>query len=310
MSGSRNPFYDPGWAAKVAALEAERAQWEALCGETARAEGFGGRRHLAAMARFFEVKEAAARAAMGQYEFVADYAAWRFSRLPEARDGVAVVPDFTGFGSVEAVDEAVERAYQRAAEKYQVNEMSLPVRQPAGLVAFAVAGAVVSSWRRFEPGELSAFPNAAGAEAVDCKVSFQQLGEEFHICLAHRWGELAPQSRDLFRNICTVLARQAMVVAIPDAGVIFHGGKHAAPEHRGLIRQVNAMAKRFHFYRHLLPSRDLKEQFCRVDMGWDGVRFVDPDFSALLYEAIPAVLRAACEGFEENQVTLKLAQNR
>jgi hypothetical protein len=53
------------------------------------------------------------------------------------------------------------------------------------------------------------------------------------------------------------------------------------------------MAAKFRFYRHLLPRRDLKEQFCLVAMTWDGARFIDPDFSAALYESLPAALRAA-----------------
>ncbi|NNM56973.1 hypothetical protein [Acidocella sp.] len=41
-------------------------------------------------------------------------------------------------------------------------------------------------------------------------MSFHQLGDEFHICIAHRWGRLSPHSHDQFRNIATLLARQTM----------------------------------------------------------------------------------------------------
>jgi hypothetical protein len=297
MAGGANPNFDPGWAETYRACAEVSARWTRVCAQIAAQEGFASPRHLAALAQERAAKAKAEAAALGQYETVAAYARWRFGGLPAARGGAGVVPDFEGFASIEAVDAAYLAACRYAAENPFVDEVSLPVRQPAGLLAFAAAGAVVSSARRFEPGELSPYPTATGDAALDCVVSFQALDETFHFCIAHRWGELSPQSRDQFRHVATLLARQAIEFSLPGAGVIFQQGRHAALEFREMIRQVNAMARRFCFYRHLLPGRGLKEQFCRVEMVWDGARFIDPDFSTGLYDAVPEVLRAASERF-------------
>lgn len=295
--GKANPDFDPGWAETYRACAAVSARWTQVCAQIAALEGFGSPRHLAALAQERAAKAQAEAAALGQYETVADYARWRFGGLPAAQGQAGVVPNFEEFASIAAVDAAYLAATRYAAENPFVDEVSLPVRQPAGLLAFAAAGAVVSSARRFEPGALSPYPTATGDAALDCVVSFQALDETFHFCIAHRWGELSPQSRDQFRHVATLLARQAIEFSLPGAGVIFQQGRHAALEFREMIRQVNAMALRFCFYRHLLPGRGLREQFCRVEMVWDGARFIDPDFSTGLYDAVPEVLRAASERF-------------
>jgi hypothetical protein len=285
-----NPLFDPGWREKYSARLAECARWEKISGQIAAQDGFGAPRHLAAMAAHRAAKAAAAQAHLAQFATIADYAAWRFAALPD-KHGAGLVMDFEAFASIDAVDEAFRRAGLRNVENPLVDEMSLPVRQPAGLAAFGDSGAVLSSWRRFIPAEIGI--DAAGAEACDCLVSFQHIGEAFHVCLAHRWGGLSSRARDQFRNIATILARQAIEIAIPEAGMLFQDGRHRLAEHRDLIRRTNEMAAKFRFYRHLLPRRDLKEQFCLVTMTWDGARFIDPDFSAALYESLPAALRAA-----------------
>jgi len=285
-----NPFYRPSWQEEYSVRLAECARWEKISGHIATKDGFGAPRHLAAMAAQRAAEAAAARAHLARFPTVADYAAWRFASLPD-KHGAGLVTDFEAFASIDEVEEAYRCAALRAVETPLVDEMSLPVRQPAGLAAFADAGTVISSWRRFVPAEIGV--DAAGGEACDCLVSFQQIGAAFHVCLAHRWGGLSPRARDQFRNIATILARQAIEIAIPEAAMLFRDGRHRLAEHRELIRQTNDMAAKFRFYRHLLPRRDLKEQFCLVAMTWDGARFIDPDFSAALYESLPAALRAA-----------------
>lgn len=293
MSGVPNPDYDPDWAPRYHALTMVAARLEAECDQLAVAAGFGSVRHRAALARHRQALAEAALVYRGRFRTIAAYAESRFAALPPAKSGASLIPDFDTFTSFEDVDAAFDRAARRAAENPLLDEMSLPVRQPAGLAAFAATGELISSWRRFDPAELG--PGTAGSEPLDCLVTFQQCGDTFHICLAHPWGRLSPQSRDQFRNIATILARQTMIVALPEADIVFRDGNHALAEHRQLIRQVNEWAGKFRFYRHLLPRRDLKEQFCRVDMTWNGARFIDPDFSACLYESLPASLRAATE---------------
>ncbi|GLR65960.1 hypothetical protein GCM10010909_06380 [Acidocella aquatica] len=295
MAGTPNPYYDPDWEQKYRKRAAISEKWRFVCARIAARDGFGAPRHLRALAQHEQAKALEDAARRGQFRSVADYAAWRFATLPPAREGVAALPDFEGFRSVEAVDAAFWRVVHQEVETPLIDAMSLPVRQPAGLAAFVPARDVLSSWRRFSPAELSRYPAGMGAEPVDCLVSFHQLGNEFHICIAHRWGRLSPRSRDQFRNIATLLARQTIEVLHPGVGMIFTEGRHAAPQYRDLLRQVNAAARRFHFYRHLLPRRDLKEQFGQVAMGWDGARFIDPDFEAVLYDALPEALRAAAE---------------
>jgi hypothetical protein len=283
-----NPFFNADWQEDYSARLAECARWEKISGQIAAKDGFGAPRHLAAMAAHRAAEAAAAAAHHRQFATISDYAAWRFASLPDTH-GAGLIPDFEAFSGMDEVDEAYRRAALRAVETPLIDEMSLPVRQPAGLAAFADSGAVISSWRRFVPAEIG----IDAAEACNCLVSFQQIGEAFHVCLAHRWGGLSPRARDQFRNVATILARQAIEIAIPEAGMLFQDGRHRLAEHRELIRRTNGMAAKFRFYRHLLPRRDLKEQFCLVPMTWDGARFIDPDFSASLYESLPASLRAA-----------------
>ena len=295
MAGTPNPHYDLDWERKYRDCAALAEKWRAACAQVAAREGFGGAGHLAALAQYEQATALARAARRGEFRDVADYAAWRFGALPPPREGVAALPDFEAFASMEAVDEAFWRAARQEVESPLIDEMSLPVRQPAGLAAFAPARDVLSSWRRFRPDELSRYPAGMGDEPVDCLVSFHQLGEVFHICIAHRWGGLAPRSRDQFRHVATLLARQTIELLHPGAGVFFTEGRYAAPQYRDMLRQVNAAAGRFQFYRHLLPRRDLREQFGRVAMVWDGARFIDPDFEAALYEALPEALRGAAE---------------
>ncbi|MDD2794948.1 hypothetical protein [Acidocella sp.] len=295
MAGTPNPYYDPYWEQKYRKLAARTEKWRVVCAQIAARDGFGAPRHLRALAQREQAKALEDAARRGRFATVADYATWRFAAVPPAREGGVALPDFEAFPSIEAVDAAFWRVLHQEAQNPLVDAMSLPVRQPAGLAAFAPPRDVLSSWRRFFPAELSRYPAATGAEPVDCLVSFHQLGGEFHICIAHRWGRLSPHAHDQFRNVATLLARQTMEVLHPGVGMIFTEGRHAAPQYRELLRQANAAAARFRFYRHLLPRRDLREQFCRVDMGWDGARFIDPDFEVALYEALPEALRTAPE---------------
>jgi hypothetical protein len=297
MPAVPNPFFAPDWAERHPKLAAEAVRLAEEAAEIAAVAGYGAPAHLAALERQRAAKRAADEAFQGQFETVGDYAFWRFCALPPGRDDAALLPDFDAFLTLEEADAAYQRAHDRLLEPAVLDKVLLPTAQPPGLAAFADARRVVCSPRRFEGVELGAMQGVAADDYVDCVVSFQELDGLLHFCVAHRWGALSAGSRDQFRNIATVLARQAIVVSVPEAGVVFAQGKHASPEHRGLIRQVNEMAKRLRFYRHALPRRDLREEFCRVDMGWNGTRFIDPDFEAGIYSHLPAALRDAAENF-------------
>ena len=271
----RNPFYNTNWHSQLAAAEAALA--EARRGEAA--APFGSAEHRTALA-WLDAARGAQRAAWRmQFETIAAYAKWRFGELPDSRDGFALARDMAAFISIEEVDTAYEYALRDEREGTLEQRFRLEIGQPAGLVAFAEGDETVSSWRRF--GEL------------DCMVSFCFAGGLFHICLAHPWGALALKSNEIFRTIATQLARETLVLQEPEAAKLFQNEGHRLAQHRELIRQVNGLAAKLRFYRHLLPERGLREEFCRVDMVWNGAGWIDPDWSAMVYDRLPAALREA-----------------
>jgi HEPN domain-containing protein len=280
-----NPYFDPDWEQKYLELAARAARYHTVCEVIAAEAGFGSPRHGAALAQWQAVRDAARAARRGQFPTLAAYAAWRFAPLE-----LPYTPDYEAFSSIEQVHAALEHAEAARGDSAYIDDASLPAGQPAGLAAFAPGGAIMSSPRRFQSAELG----APGEVFLDCIVTVHQLGAEIHFCIAHRWGDLSPSSRDQFRNIATVLARQAIEFSLPEAAGLF-GAKHATPDKRELIREINTRVSNFRFYRHVLPRRDLKEQFSRVDMTWTGTRYIDPDFEAALYNALPEALRKAQE---------------
>ena len=223
--------------------------------------------------------EAARAAWRAQFETVADYAAWRFSRLAAAKDGFALDHDAAEFATIEAVESAYENAARDAREGTLERRFRLQTDQPPELAAFAEGSGTISSWRRF--GE------------IDCMVSFCLADGLIHICLAHPWGGLALKSNEIFRTIATQLARETILLQRPGAAVVFTDDGHKLARHRELIRQVNGLAAQCRFYRHLLPERGLREEFCRVDMVWNGASWIDPDWSAVVYDRLPRTLREA-----------------
>lgn len=273
----RNPCHDANWRARLAAASA--ALEAARGAEVAASLSFASPAHRAALAGLEAAKDEVRAAWRAQFSTVADYAAWRFAGMGESRDGFAAARDMDGFASLEAVDAAYGFALRDAREGTLEGRFRLETGQPAGLAAFADARETVSSWRRF--GE------------IDCMVSFCLADGLFHICLAHPWGALALQSNDIFRAIATQLTRESLVLQAPEADKLFRDEGHRLMQNHALIRHVNGLAAKFRFYRHLLPERALREEFCRVDMTWNGAGWIDPDWSAMVYDRLPAVLREA-----------------
>jgi hypothetical protein len=291
MTYAPNPYHDPDWAAKAAAAAENCRRWEAVCAAIAAAEGFASARHLAALEQHREAIAQHRIARLGQFATIAAYAEARFAALPAAT-GFSVTAGADSFTTIEAVDEAFLRAAQRRRRAEYEDTALLPDGQPPGLAAFGDPAAVISSWRRFEGVE--------PGETLDCMVSFHQAQKQFHVCLAHRWGGLSARSNETFRRIAAILTRQTICFAMPEAEIIFRDGNHRLAEHRALIRQVNEMARRFSFYRHLWPDHALKEQFSRVEMVWDGAGFIDPDWSADIYALLPVALRQASQNFADS----------
>jgi hypothetical protein len=273
MAAHANPDYDQHWRFRHA--EAEEAL--ALAEEArmrATAVDFGGLAYREAVERAVQARIARTEAWAAQFPTIADYAAWRFSSLPQ--DGFAVVQDFAGFASRGEVDAAFARARRDTEEGTDASRHQLRTGQPPGMVAFA--GAVTSTRRRF--GE------------IDLVVSFSEALPYYHVCLAHRWGELAG-SNEIFRAAASQLMRESIVLLLPEAEAILNDGRHRLLEHRDVLRQVNALVARFVFYRHLLPGVRQREEFARVGMSWEGVCFIDPDWSAQVYATLPPALREA-----------------
>ena len=271
----RNPFFNANWHSQLANAEAAVA----AARRDEAAAPFGSAAHREALT-WLDAARAAQRAAWRmQFDTIAAYARWRFGGLAESRDGFAVDREMEAFISIEEVDTAYEHALRDEREGTLEQRFRLETGQPVGLTAFAETGTTISSWRRF--GEL------------DCMVSFCLAEENFHICLAHPWGGLALKSNEIFRTIATQLARESLLLQVPDAAKLFANGGHRLAQHRELIRLVNGLAAKFRFYRHLLPERGLREEFCRVDMVWNGAGWIDPDWSAMVYAKLPQVLREA-----------------
>jgi hypothetical protein len=276
---ARNPLYNAQWRAR---LEAAKAALQAIRAEETRcaAAGFGSPAHRRALAMLDEARALRTAIWRTQFETIADYAAWRFSTLEDARDAFALARDLTGFTSIEAVDEAFANAQRDARDGTLEQRFRLEVGQPAGLAAFAPGSGTISSWRRF--GE------------IDCMVSFCLAEQNFHICLAHPWGGLAAQkSNEMFRAIATQLARETILLQAPEAEPVFADGGHRLAQNREAIRVVNALAAKFRFYRHLLPERNLREEFCAVSMVWNGSGWIDPDWEARVFDRLPESLRDA-----------------
>jgi hypothetical protein len=271
----RNPFYNVNWHAQLTTAEATLA--EARRGEAA--ASFGSAEHRTALAWLDAARVAQRTAWRMQFETITAYARWRFGGLEESRDGFAVARDMTAFISIEEVDTAYEYALRDEREGTLEQRFRLENGQPAGLAAFARVNDTISSWRRF--GEL------------DCMVSFCIAEDLFHVCLAHPWGALALKSNEIFRSIATQLARETILLQVPDAAKLFRDDGHRLMQNRDLIREVNALAAKLRFYRHLLPERGLREEFCRVDMVWNGASWIDPDWSAMVYAKLPLPLRDA-----------------
>jgi hypothetical protein len=271
----RNPFYNTNWHSQLTAAEAALA--EARRGEAA--APFGSVEHRTALAWLDAARAAQRTAWRMQFETIAAYAKWRFGELEESKDGFALARDMAAFISIEEVDTAYEHALRDEREGTLEQRFRLENGQPAGLTAFANANDTISSWRRF--GEL------------DCMVSFCISEDLFHICLAHPWGALALKSNEIFRTIATQLARETLVLQVPDAAKLFRDDGHRLVQNRELIRLVNGLAAKLRFYRHLLPERGLREEFCRVDMVWNGASWIDPDWSAMVYARLPLTLRDA-----------------
>ena len=282
-----NPYFDPDWAYKYQERLRFVERWQTAADAIAEQDGFGSPRHRAALAQMQEARDNAEAALRGRHATLADYAESRFAAL-----NLSYTPDFGAFRTLEQVHAALRQA--GLGEALLVDELSLPLGQPPGLAAFQPAVEVISSPRRFEAAELGVQQGIATETYLDCIVSVHEQGGKIHFCIAHRWGALTPRAGDQFRNVATVLARQAIGFTYPAAPAVF-GAKFATPDKRGLIRKINTLAARLRFYRHVLPRRELREQFGLVEMLWAGTRFIDPDFSATLFPSLPVALRAAVE---------------
>jgi hypothetical protein len=273
----RNPFFEANWQSQLAS--AEEALAAAQRGESAASANFASPEHRTALARLDTARATQRAVWRTQFETVAEYAAWRFSGLGPSRDGFILAREPADFASMEEVDTAYEHALRDEREGTLEQRFLLETGQPPGLTGFARAGETISSWRRF--GDL------------DCMVSFCLAESLFHICLAHPWGGLALKSNEIFRAIATQLTRESLLLQAPDAAKLFQDDGHRLAQHRELIRHVNGLAAKFRFYRHLLPERGLREEFCRVEMVWNGAGWIDPDWSAMVYDRLPLTLRVA-----------------
>jgi hypothetical protein len=281
MAVCDNPYYDPAWETRLARAEARLARMDVAAeGEVART-GFGSAAHRAALHHHAEALAEVRAARRASHQSIADYASAAFASVGGTADGFVVLPDFEAFTSIEEVDAAVERARRQAKLGVLAENSVLPTRQPPGLGAFSHGARVVSSWRRF----------GAGREIVDCLISFDEWGGDYHFCLTQCWPRLGAFSNEIFVRIATQLAREGLEFLHPGAARLFAHDQHRMAANLALIREVNRLARQFHFYRHSLADDGLKESFTRVPMRWEGAYFLEPDWEGALYASLPEALR-------------------
>ena len=277
MRSPPNPFYDPNWPAL-----AQAAQQALAAARAAEAQApLGSPAHHLALAALEEARQATERAQRAAFPRIADYAAWRFSDLPEAKDGFSVLPDPASFESLAAVDQACVRLLRQRQEGADVSAILLRDGQPASLAAFADPAALLSSWRQF------------GSNGPEALVSACELGEAIHLCIAHRWGGIGPNSNARYLHAASQLAQETILLRLPAAAILFQDEGFRLAANRETLRAANHIAARLVFYRHLLPGAGQREEFARVTLVWNGARCIEPDWEAEIYGSLPLPLRAA-----------------
>ncbi len=99
MQSPPNPFFDPDWPETLKhAATRHRAARQAA--EDAATAEIGSAAHRAALVHLDEMAQALRRVERTRFATIADYAEWRFTALPPAKDGFAVLPDFDAFPSL------------------------------------------------------------------------------------------------------------------------------------------------------------------------------------------------------------------
>jgi hypothetical protein len=280
MHGPPNPFFDPDWQPRLKQAE---ACWRAArqVAEAAAEAEIGSATHRAALVRQDEMLQALRVVERARFASIADYAEWRFAALPPAKDGFALLPDLDAFPNMVSVDEAFERLRRQRQEGGDVSAVLLRDAQPPGLAAFADSASMVTSWRQFGSGGPEALVAACEAEG------------NIHICIAHRWGGIGPESNLRYLHASSLLAQETIMLRLPEAEILFRDEGFRMAANREMLRAANKIAERLVLYRHLLPGAGQREEFARVTMVWNGARFIEPDWEAEIYGVLPLALRAA-----------------
>lgn len=280
MQSPPNPFFDPNW--ETALKTAQNAYAAAKRETEAEAQlELGSAHHRAWLVRLDEAAQALHRLERTRFPLIADYAAWRFSALPPAKDGFAVIPDPAEFLSLAAVDDAFNRLFAQRQNAADVTAILLRDGQPPGLAAFADPMAMAASWREFGSGGPQALVSACEADGL------------VHLCLSHRWGGIGPESNLRFLHAASLLAQEMIILHLPGTEILFQDDGYRMAANREALRAANQFASRMVLYRHLLPGSGQREEFARVSLVWNGARFIEPDWEAEIYGALPLALRTA-----------------
>jgi hypothetical protein len=280
MQSLPNPFFDPEWPDRLAQASAAHYAAREMAELEAERE-LGSAAHRSALSALEDAAQTLLLAERAQFQTISDYAQWRFSGLPHARDGFESLPDLLGFSSLDEVDEAFTRARQQRHESGEADAGLLRDAQPLGLVAFADPMAMVTSWRQFGAGGPAALVSACEAEG------------RIHICIAHRWGGIGPESNLRYLHASSLLAQETIMLRLPGSEVLFRDDGFRMAVNRDMLRAANEIAARMVLYRHLLPGAGQREEFARVTLVWSGARFIEPDWEAEIYGTLPLALRDA-----------------
>jgi hypothetical protein len=138
----QNPYYDPDWRTASEFHFAEAKRWQGRMNHLAAGAALTHEAYKEAKAEMKRRRQAGVATYMRQHKTVQEYAAWVFQSFPVTmgQDDVSVlVPevDFEALRTIEEVDAAWSRVDRIAQEAANDQRNSLPIGQPAGLLAFA-----------------------------------------------------------------------------------------------------------------------------------------------------------------------------
>lgn len=290
-----NPLYDSDWERfhNEHAAERERLAQERnrlIAADDMSSDAF---RHV--MAEYDHHHKACLAAFKMQHPTVQGYAAWLFRSFDVSMEdhgaGIPVLEvDFEALRTIEEVDQAWSRVHRAISDSAHDKLNSLPAGQPAGLAAFAEAGAPHLSryWREFMPREL--YPQGyAGTSGVRTLMTVDEQPDGWHVCFMHDWKNIGTSVTNAIEALANAVYREACALAgqplQPAIGL-------RAWLSRWTAGRPQIDLARFHFYLHIPPrGLGVRESFSRVELSFKKGRYGEPKW--FFNDAVPAAIQSA-----------------